>query len=317
MTKISVCIIAYNQEMFIEQTVNSALMQEVDSDFEIVISDDCSTDQTRSIVQNIAIKHPGKIRLLPKETNIGATKNLAKAIQACRGDYIALLEGDDYWTSSQKLQKQLDFLENNPDCSTCYHATQMVNRYGQVQLTLPIAKYKKLISNLYDLIINDSFMATCSIMFRNNFSDKIPDIFFVSDTIADWPLNVLNAEYGDIGYIDEVMSVYRSNSSDIAFTSKRTHLIMQEAVKINEAFNIYFDLKYQNIFNEKISNYFIVMSSDCLIHGEYKRGFWALRESVRRGYNTRRLIKFFFIDFPVILAKLIRRKFWQRIVSKK
>src|SRR3712207_1086613 len=101
--KVSVLMLAYNHEKFIAQALDSALMQQVNFDYEIVIGEDCSTDNTRDILIRYQKEYPHRIRLLLPEKNLGMHDNLIQTFKACRGDYIAFLEGDDYWTSPNKL----------------------------------------------------------------------------------------------------------------------------------------------------------------------------------------------------------------------
>lgn len=96
-------------------------MQQVNFPMEFIIAEDCSTDGTRAICEEYAKKYPDLIRLLPSEGNMGAVMNEQRAFEAARGKYIATCEGDDYWTDSLKLQKQVDFLESHPDYSVCFH----------------------------------------------------------------------------------------------------------------------------------------------------------------------------------------------------
>jgi glycosyltransferase involved in cell wall biosynthesis len=110
---VSVCLITYNQEQFISEAIESALMQEADFKYEIVISDDCSTDRTREICETYQQSYPDVIRLLPKTANVGLKKNFVRALTECQGKYIAYLEGDDKWTSPHKLAKQADVMEHD------------------------------------------------------------------------------------------------------------------------------------------------------------------------------------------------------------
>ena len=119
--KLSVLMLAYNQEAFIREALESVLAQQTTFDFEIVIGEDCSTDTTRSIIQSYQAAHPGKIRGLYRAENVGMIENFIQGYRACQGEYIAMLEGDDYWVDPCKLQKQVDFLESHPDFSICFH----------------------------------------------------------------------------------------------------------------------------------------------------------------------------------------------------
>src|SRR3954451_4471341 len=107
--KVSALIITYNQEKFIEQAVRSALMQRVNFPYEIVVGEDCSTDGTREIVKRLADENPGRIRAHFRDRNLGMHMNHRATFAACTGKYVAMLEGDDYWTDPLKLQKQVNF----------------------------------------------------------------------------------------------------------------------------------------------------------------------------------------------------------------
>src|SRR5580700_2569655 len=108
--KLSVAMITYNQERFIRQAIESVLAQKVNFDFEIVIGEDCSTDGTRAVVMDFHRRHPERIVPILRPRNIGPMRNIESTLAACRGQYLSIPEGDDYWTSADKIQKQVDFL---------------------------------------------------------------------------------------------------------------------------------------------------------------------------------------------------------------
>lgn len=112
---LSVGILTYNQAQYIRQCLDAVLMQEVDFEYEIVVGDDASSDSTQDILREYAVKYPGKFELLLGEKNEGISMNYKKVLSACKGKYIALCEGDDYWTDAHKLQAQVDFLERHAD----------------------------------------------------------------------------------------------------------------------------------------------------------------------------------------------------------
>lgn len=205
--KVSVHIITYNHEEYIAQALDSVLMQKVDFDYEIVIGEDCSTDNTRQIVVDYQQKYPDKIRALLHETNIGGTQNDIAVHNACQGEYIAWLEGDDYWTSPHKLQKQVNYLDQHRECSMCFHSTRHFHENGSrpdYNSKPPIAKE---FFELEDLFYG-SFMPTCSVMVRRVHIAKLPD-WYEQTYAGDWGLQILITKYGKIGYIDEVMGATR------------------------------------------------------------------------------------------------------------
>lgn len=129
--KLSVILITYNHEKYIAKALDSVLAQETDFPFEIVVGEDRSPDQTREIVKEYAKKYPDIIRMVPREKNTGRpTLNVYETTMACRGEYLAYLEGDDYWTDTHKLQKQVDFLEEHPEYIAVTHAHKMIDENG-------------------------------------------------------------------------------------------------------------------------------------------------------------------------------------------
>src|SRR5437762_2491810 len=119
--EVSVLLTTYNHEKYIAQALDSVLMQETNFDFELVILEDCSTDSTRDIVLAYQKKHPRKIRLRLAKRNVHSNKPFAEEFQAAPSPYIAMLDGDDYWSSPAKLQKQVEFLKVHPDYMLCFH----------------------------------------------------------------------------------------------------------------------------------------------------------------------------------------------------
>ncbi len=118
---VSACIISYNHEDFIGKCLDGALKQKVNFNYEIVVCVDKSTDNTLRICEEYQEKYPQTIKLYPRENNLGMIGNWIQSISDCQGKYIALCEGDDYWTDPLKLQKQVDILEANPRLSGCFH----------------------------------------------------------------------------------------------------------------------------------------------------------------------------------------------------
>jgi glycosyltransferase involved in cell wall biosynthesis len=207
--KVSVAMITYNHEAFITQAIESVLMQQTDFEVELVIGEDCSIDGTCAIVCEYADRYPGRIRLLLPERNQGAQANGLATLNACRGQYIALLEGDDYWTDATKLQKQVDYLENHPDYSACFHPAVCLNQINGAN-TGHIFR-PRIIQPSYstdDLLRGGNLGPTASLVFRKNFLPQLPEWFQQCPT-GHFPLYVLLSLKGPIGFIDETMSLHR------------------------------------------------------------------------------------------------------------
>ncbi|WP_298741187.1 glycosyltransferase [uncultured Chitinophaga sp.] len=125
---VSITCITYNHEKYIAQAIEGFLMQETSFPYEIIIGEDCSTDNTRKVIGEYVKQYPGLITLITSDENVGARKNGIRVRNAARGKYIAICEGDDYWTDPHKLQKQVDFLEAHPDYVLCYHYVNRVDK---------------------------------------------------------------------------------------------------------------------------------------------------------------------------------------------
>ena len=132
--KLSVVMTTYNHERYIAEAIESVLRQQTSFGIEIVVGEDCSTDRTLNIIESYAQMYPEAIRIVRSAENVGWRKNYRRTIEAARGEYIALLDGDDYFTHRKKLQMQVDLLEQNPDVGMCYGRSERKDENGGVTL---------------------------------------------------------------------------------------------------------------------------------------------------------------------------------------
>jgi len=250
MMKVSVLMVTYNHEQFIAQAVESVLAQETSFDYELVIGEDCSTDGTRAILVGLQQQHPDKVRLLLNENNLGMHKNLAQTLLACRGEYVAMLDGDDYWTSPHKLQREVDFLDGHPECALCFHNVASVHdKGGDQELLVWRPPNQKEISTIEELLLGD-FMAACSVMFRRQLIPEYPDWFY-SLPIGDWPLWILIAEHGKIGYLDETMAAYRIHQAGV-WSSKSPVQRTEADAQVYECVNLHLGFRYNSIIRRRL-----------------------------------------------------------------
>jgi glycosyltransferase involved in cell wall biosynthesis len=211
--KVSVLVLAYNQEPFVAQAVRSALEQDAGVNYEIVVGEDASTDRTREILTAIEREHRDRIRLLLPVSNRGMYENFVETLRACTGEYVALLEGDDYWTSPRKLRTQAAYLDAHPQCALCFHNVSVVHADSSRPPRLYCDPRPKDRSTLEDILARN-FIPTASVMVRRVALGE-PPVWMRSLRMLDWPLHVLSARHGDIGYLDEVMAVYRIHAGGI------------------------------------------------------------------------------------------------------
>jgi glycosyltransferase involved in cell wall biosynthesis len=201
-------MITFNHAEFIRKALDSALMQRASFDYEIVIGDDCSTDGTIDILRKYQQRCPEKIKLLLRDRNIGMGKNLNQTLRACTGDYVAILEGDDYWADAAKLQVQADYLDEHRACALCHHKVQHV-AWPEDRLIKEYPPPRYRVNRLSDReLALFNFVQTCSVMFRREWLPAL-DQEFEDLKLGDWPLFVLLGQRGWIGYIDRMMAHYR------------------------------------------------------------------------------------------------------------
>lgn len=212
--KVSILCITYNHSRFIKQAFDGFLMQETNFEFEILINDDASTDGTAEIIREYQKKHPKLIKpVFQKENQYSKGKRnfmLKYLVPKAKGKYLALCEGDDYWTDPHKLQKQVDFLDKRSDYALCFHPVKVVYEDGsQGNSIYPEGSDKSLFTNKELLTTN--FIQTNSVMYRKQtYKKEVPDLM-----PGDWYLHLYHASFGKIGFIDEVMAVYRRHSGGI------------------------------------------------------------------------------------------------------
>jgi len=261
--KVSVLMITYNHEKLIAQAIDSALMQQVNFDYEIVIGEDCSTDKTREIIIDYQKKYPDKIRLLLHEKNLGGggLHNESLVYKACQGEYIAWLEGDDYWTSPHKLQMQVDFLDKYPDCVSCFHP--YIDIYEDESQAPEICKpalaaSKKRIFTFEELLesqglLEGNIIHLNAMMSRNGLRNDFPDWYYTCGGIGDWAHSILTAQQGNIGYIDEVMAAYRIHGGG-SYTSSSIIKKLKTRINFFQNLNTHLNFKYNNLLRSRISD---------------------------------------------------------------
>ena len=232
---VSVKTISYNHEKFIAQCIEGIMMQKTNFPFEFIIGEDCSTDNTMKIIQEYADLYPDVIRVITSEKNVGWIENDHRTDSVCQGKYVAFCEGDDFWTDPYKLQKQVDFLEANPD-------------YGLVHTNFSCVEGEKTIQNvrgdvslptgsILERLIKGNHIATGTVCMRNELLQEI----CIGETIkkhnwkmGDYPLWIEVAAVSKFHYMKDVTATYRIHSEsathaldwngDFAFFIDRYHI---------------------------------------------------------------------------------------------
>lgn len=207
---VSVVIVTYNHAEYIRDALRGVLMQEVDFPIELIVADDASTDGTREILLDYQRRHPDVLRLRLAKENMYRRVQRYPAFGArasVRGKYVALCEGDDYWTDPLKLQKQVDLLESRPELSFCFTATEFTDEGDPGSYRRFGAPDERDTYDRLDLL-EYNFVTTCTVVYRAEALSRMPD-FYWQTPVGDWPTFMTLARSGPIGYLDEVTAVRR------------------------------------------------------------------------------------------------------------
>lgn len=269
MPKVSILVPTFNHGCFIRQMLDGALAQITDFDTEIVIGDDASQDDNTSIIQEYAQRYPTKIRAflhpknlgpqMPKE--LGGKNNVGFLFDKCKGDYIALCEGDDYWTDALKLQKQVDFLEKNADYALCHHQLSVV-----YEDNTPSHHFNNLTqkdtSTLTDLLSDEHwFLGTASTVFRNVFTKGMP-YWWWNTASGDLGIFIEVARTGKIKYLPESMAAYRKHSGGMTnIHTPKNLFFLRNRMEMFLALKEYLPITQHEILNQTVLKYQNIIQS--------------------------------------------------------
>jgi len=213
--RVSVRVPTYNHVRYIAQCLEGILMQRTDFPFEVVIGEDYSTDGTREIVAGYAEGHPDLIRVVTSQENVGPSRNIVRLNEACRGRYLAMCEGDDYWIDPLKLQKQVDFMEAHPECPMCFHDAIVVHADKSRLPRYFCPRDLPAMVTMEDICMRDHFIATAGTLIRSDIVAGLPS-WRTEVWCSDLVVRLWCAHDGPLGYIDEIMSVYRVHQAGMS-----------------------------------------------------------------------------------------------------
>ena len=266
---ISVIMITYGHEKFIRQAVEGVLMQKCNFNVELIIANDASPDKTSDIVYDIIKTNPNanRIKYINRDKNIGGQNNFKDAFEQCKGKYIAHCEGDDYWTDPCKLQKQINFLETNPDYVLTFHKIKILQPNG-ILVDDFITKIPENYQTIEALAQYGNYIHTPSIVYKN-IINELPFEMMISP-IGDYFLYMIIAQHGKLKYFEESMAVYRFG---VGIHSTQGHIKMAKSnFKLFTLLLSYFnDPKINQILLDRQLNAFD--SFEHLIRNEYREAF--------------------------------------------
>jgi len=243
---VSVLCCTYNHRKFIERTLEGILSQETDFYFEVIISDDASTDGTQDIISKFMKKHPNNIRSILRHKNVGIGWNYYEALKIVKGKYLAICDGDDFWINNHKLQEQIDYLECNDDYTICCSSFNIAG--NDTNNTFYVNEYiskNYLLKDSYGFkdILNCRFIASCTAVMRWKLCGNVPE-FIREYKIIDFQLMLIHAAFGKIKVMsDKIYSQYNVHNQSITQVNKTDVLIAEQKMIINEV-NQFLDFKF-------------------------------------------------------------------------
>lgn len=261
--KVSVCVPTYNHERFIAQMLDGAVSQQTTFPFEIVIGDDGSTDGAPAIIRQYAERYPNLIRAYLHPHNLGPSEpkefagrnNVLQLLTTCRGEYVALCEGDDYWTDPLKLQKQVDFMDAHPDYTICHHNVRVIYEDGSPEHLFNDPD-QKLDSTIADVLADRWFIATASTLYRNSFPKEGFADWHHRAASGDWALVIQLAAKGKIRYINSVMGIYRKHRGGMSNVhSSDNRFFLTNRKEMFEAVNAWLNYQYSAVLQPTIARY--------------------------------------------------------------
>lgn len=250
--KVSVIMLAYNIENYIEIAIKGVLRQKTDYPVRLVISEDCSKDGTLEICERYKEQYPEQIILVRHEKNVGLQRNFMDAHKHCTGEYIAICDGDDYWIDRNKLQRMTDFMDSHPDFAICFH--RVINYYQEGHTKSLSNGKQAAITGILDLC-NSNFITNSSSLFRRSYFLTVPE-WFAEITSCDYAMHLLNAGHGKIYYFKKPMAVYRKHQDGIWSEAKEEKRFLAALSAREKVLSYYQD--NPEVYKALVKNYTLI-----------------------------------------------------------
>ncbi len=211
---LSVALVTYNHAPYVAEALRGIFRQQCPFPVEVVVADDCSTDETPGIIRLLSADAPHRLRVLANARRLGMHGNYERVLRACTGRYIAILEGDDYWTDPHKLRDQVAFMDAHPTCTVSGHAVRVLDDRTGAWAPDPYAG--RAIPPLagFAELVRENFLCTCSVVWRNGVVRRWPG-WLRRLRMVDWPLHLLHARGGQVGYLARPMAAYRVHGGGV------------------------------------------------------------------------------------------------------
>lgn len=295
--KVSIICLAYNHAPYINQSLDSLLEQSVINSTEIIIAEDCSTDDTHKIVSKYAKKHPQNIRLLKNTNNLGMQENFHRALDACKGEFIAICEGDDFWNDPMKLELQTAALLESPNVNVCFTNAHILSPDGTKASKWNYGPSNRFISTK-ELLSQDGIVAaTATLLFRKTALGGIGE-WILKAPVADI-FYLMNAmKNSGIIYLPQKTVTYRLFASN-SWTEQQLKLSVDQKIDRARAFVLaYQSSQKETLIPNHILNYRLRHTNWALAKHEFKAAniILAMKYFSKCGtkYGIKKLIKLIF-----------------------
>lgn len=253
-------MVTYNQEKYIDEAIRSVVLQNFNYPYEIIIGDDCSTDKTIERCQKWQEKYPTLIKIIRHDKNIGIQRNYMDTYNHCQGEYIAICEGDDFWCSKHKLQRQVKYMDTHKNCNICFH--RVINYYmTNNSKSLSNGKGTKIDSDINDLA-KSNYITNLSVMYRRNVINKLPE-WLTEIASPDYVLHMLHASTGSIHYINSPMAVYRQHAKGIWGSNIKENQLL---ISINSRKHLIEHFSQDKTISQNLINTYTTIALTLLLH---------------------------------------------------
>ncbi len=301
---VSVAITTFNSANWLPRALDSVLAQRTGFPVEIVIGDDSSQDTTVAVARSYQERHPDVIRILERNKNVGIQRNYYETFEACRGKFIAWLDGDDYWTDPEKLAIQVEAMESDPSINLCGHYIRVVSRDGEVKQdrspSTPAGRY-----GLKEML-HSCFIPSLSAMFRNGIHRQLPTWYFDLAPVTEWPIWVLAALSGNIVLLDRVMADYMHTPGSAAWSQGDLFRETMEA-KFYEQIESVLPSKWHMLVRAEKGKRYETMAYFLRKQGN----FTASREAALKAFRSPALLDNMGSKTKALLAAVVREMEWR------
>lgn len=212
--KLTIVVFCYNHEKYLHRALESILNQDASFEYKVIVADDASTDGSPEIIRSYAERYPNRVQALLRETNLGSMENYRQTLAEVRSEYVLINDGDDWFCDTSKLQRQVEYLDEHPECCLCFHPVKIQWENSEEGKVFPLQQDWQ--NHDFSKLLARNFMQTNSVMYRWAFNDGSLLKHLPGDILpGDHFLHLLHAERGQIGFLPVIMSIYFRSSGSL------------------------------------------------------------------------------------------------------